>query len=52
MKHKNCGGEIKLEEDTYRCQKCKCGWKCVGYEHYLKELVEGDVAQQDRAPVF
>lgn len=42
MKHKNCGGEIKQDGDAYRCQKCKRGWKCVGYEQYL-----GDVVQED-----
>lgn len=40
MKHINCGGEVKLEGDTYRCQKCKSGWKCVGNEHYLRGIVE------------
>jgi predicted metal-binding protein len=40
MKHKNCGGLILFDGDCYRCQKCKHGWKCVGYEAYLKEVVD------------
>lgn len=40
MFHKNCGGMIILDShDTYRCQKCGRSYKCVGYEHYLDEIV-------------
>jgi hypothetical protein len=40
MIHKNCGGKVIQEGDTYRCQKCKRGYKCVGQEHYLEGIVE------------
>lgn len=41
MIHKNCGGEIVKEDvDTYRCKKCKRGWKCVGREEYLKDVLQ------------
>jgi hypothetical protein len=40
MIHKNCGGQIALDDDAYRCQKCGRGYKCVGQEHYLDEVIE------------
>jgi hypothetical protein len=47
--HKHCGGEIILEVDTYRCQKCGRGYKCVGQEHYLEEVSMIDSHEQARA---
>lgn len=40
MRHKGCGGLVTVDVDAYRCDKCRVGWKCVGQEQYLRDVVE------------
>jgi hypothetical protein len=52
MTHKNCGGKIELEDDAYRCQKCGRGYKCVGQEHYLDEVIENKPGEYKLSDFF
>lgn len=41
--HKDCAGKLYLDNlDTWRCDKCNIGYKCIGQELYLNDVIDGN----------
>lgn len=50
-RHVRCGGIIVLDGDTYCCQRCNLGWKCIGAEHFLDDVTAEPVPSGEKEGV-